>query len=174
MEGRAAQLIRAAVADDVALLGPIEVAAGERFREIGMDDIADDDPPPADVLAAAVDDGRVWVAEVDGEVVGYAWALDLDGQAHLEQVSVVPAHSGTGLGRALVDTVAEWANAIGSPSLTLSTFRDVPWNAPLYAHLGFVPLEGAELDAALLAVVAEEAAHGLDVSRRVVMARPLR
>jgi len=39
------------------------------------------------------------VAEDKGEVVGYALALDLDGQPHLEQVSVLPDQAGRGVGR---------------------------------------------------------------------------
>ena len=167
-------VIRAARLDDAPLLAPIERAAGERFRAIGMDDIADDDPEqPPEVVAAAVDDGRLWVAEVDGAVVGYALALDLDGQPHLEQVSVLPEHSGFGVGRALIDRVAAWAAAQGGDSLTLSTFRDVPWNGPLYAHLGFRFLEEEELDDTFVALRAHEADLGLDISIRAVMTRPV-
>lgn len=179
MEGRSAQLsdpvwVRLARADDVALLAPIEVAAGERFRTVCMDDIADDDPVmPADVAAAALADGRLWVAEVDGSVVGYALALDLDGKPHLEQVSVLPELGGHGVGRALIDRVADWAGEIGGTTLTLATFRDVPWNAPLYQHLGFRILDESEVDDRLLAVRDQEAAHGLDVSIRVFLSRPV-
>ena len=47
------------------------------------------------------------------------------------------------------------------------------WNAPLYAHLGFVALTEDEVqaDGRLLAVRAEEARHGLDVSTRTFMRR---
>ena len=49
------------------------------------------------------------------------------------------------------------------------------WNAPLYAHLGFVALTEDEVqaDGRLLAVRAEEARHGLDVSTRTFMRRPV-
>jgi hypothetical protein len=33
--------------------------------------------------------------------------------------------------------VADHARTLGLTSLTLTTFRDVPWNAPFYAKLGF-------------------------------------
>lgn len=61
--------------------------------------------------------------------------------------------------------------APASSSDTLTTFRDVPFNAPLYARRGFAIVEEAEWTDGLRAVVASEAAHGLDVTARVVMRR---
>jgi ribosomal protein S18 acetylase RimI-like enzyme len=62
--------------------------------------------------------------------VGYVIADVLDGRAHIEQVSVRPASSRRGIGRALVDQVTEWARERGLPAVTLTTFAEVPWNAP--------------------------------------------
>lgn len=181
-----ALVVRAARGDDVGRLAAIEVAAGERFREVGMDDIADDEPLADEVLHEAVEQGRLWVAELDGEVVGYALGVvlgarssDVPGveagpvegavQHHLEQVSVLPAAGGRGVGAALVDAVATWAWAEGAGSLTLSTFRDLPWNGPWYARLGFEVVPDDELDALLRGVLAHEAEAGIDVSARVCM-----
>jgi hypothetical protein len=52
-------------------------------------------------------------------------------------------------------------------ALLLSTFRDVPWNAPYYARLGFRVVE--PLTPALEVIRAEHLARGLDESRRVFM-----
>jgi N-acetylglutamate synthase-like GNAT family acetyltransferase len=41
------------------------------------------------------------------------------------------------IGRQLIACVADHARTLGLTSLTLTTFRDVPWNAPFYARLGF-------------------------------------
>jgi GNAT superfamily N-acetyltransferase len=54
----------------------------------------------------------------------------------------------------------------------LTTFRDVPWNRPFYERLGFRVVAGAELSAALRAIVEDETRRGLDPSRRIVMERP--
>ena len=40
--------------------------------------------------------------------------------------------------RLLIRRVAEWARDGGYETLLLSTFSDVPWNAPYYARVGFV------------------------------------
>jgi GNAT superfamily N-acetyltransferase len=169
-------VVRLAAPGDVDVLPAIEAAAGERFRAVpAVAFVADHDPSFApEVVAAALDEGRLWVAGVGPHVVGYALALDLEGQPHLEQVSVLPEWSGHGVGRALIDQVVAWASGRGT-SLTLATFRDVEWNAPLYAHLGFVVLDEAEVEAdpRLMAVQAEEAEHGLDPADRVFMRRPV-
>jgi len=169
-------IVRVATSADVDVLPAIEAAAGERFRAIPeLAFVADHDPAfdPA-IVAAALDEDRLWVAEVGRHVVGYALALDLEGQPHLEKVSVLPEWSGHGVGRALIDAVAAWAADHGT-SLTLATFRDVSWNAPLYAHLGFEVLADAEVDAdpRLVAVREQEAEHGLDPAHRVFMRSPV-
>lgn len=152
----------------------IERAAGIRFREVGMPDIAAAEPMSADQLAGYVDRGRGWVAVDDGdEPVGYVVADVVDGCGHVEQLSVAPEHQGRGLGRALIDRVERWARDAGMPALTLTTFRDVPWNAPLYAHLGFRTLDEDELPPGLREVREEEAHLGLDPSIRVCMRRAI-
>jgi GNAT superfamily N-acetyltransferase len=170
--------IRPARASDGVDLQVIERLAGEQFRTVGMDQIADDSPPSPDVLAAYAAGGRSWVA-VDGSEastdtpVGYAVVDVVDGCAHVEQVSVRPDRQGQGVGRALLDRVESWAASSGLDGVTLTTFADVPWNRPLYEHLGFRVLAEAEIGPELRALVAKETAHGLDPETRVCMRRDL-
>lgn len=168
-----ARIRPARAADGDALIG-LERSAGARFREIGMPEIADDDPGSVDELAEYADDGPSWVAVDDaGSPLGYVLVDVIDGNAHIEQLSVDPAAQGTSIGRALLDHVATWAAARGAPALTLTAFRDVPWNAPLYEHLGFRVLTEHELGPALRSLRSAEAAHGLDPTTRVCMIRPV-
>jgi GNAT superfamily N-acetyltransferase len=162
-------VIRPALPDDHRALQEIERRAGERFRAIGMPEIADDEPCSEDELAAAA----LLLAATDGTgaVIGYAMAGLVDDHAHLEQLSVAPDRGGHGVGTALIDAVMDWARARGDREVTLTTFRHVPFNAPLYAKRGFVVVDEAQWTDGLRAVVAREAAHGLDVAQRVVMRR---
>jgi len=97
----------------------------------------------------------------------------VDDHAHLEQLSVLPDHGGRGVGTRLLDAVADWAGAQGHPEVTLTTFRDVAFNAPLYAKRGFAVVPEDRWSDALRARVAHEATLGLDPDLRVVMSRPL-
>ena len=158
--------IRQVRADELPLLQDIERAAGECFRSVGMPEIADDEPFPVPVLEGFRAAGRAWVAVDDADrPVAYLVAEPVDGAVHVEQVSVHPSHARRGVGRALLDEVAP-----DSP-LTLTTFADVPWNAPYYARLGFRVLPESEWTPGLRAIRAREAATGLDRWPRVCMRR---
>lgn len=164
-------MVRPASVSDLGALAGIERRAGELFRSIGMDDVADDDGPAMADLESARADGRLWVATFDGRPVGYVLALVLgDATPHLEQISVEPGHGRKGLGAALVDQVAHWAVEFGAVRLTLSTFDEVPWNRPYYDSLGFTVLPEASWNPALRAVRDHEEHLGLALDQRVIMA----
>ncbi|WP_231929553.1 hypothetical protein [Micromonospora inositola] len=67
--------------------------------------------------------------------------------------------------------MAGWAADQGLPALTLTTFRNVPWNGPYYARCGFRELTGAQVTPGLTELLAAEAAMGLDPAERVAMRR---
>lgn len=165
-------MIRAARVDDVELLAEIERRAGERFREIGMDAVADDEAFPVGEVLGYQRAGRAWVATDDlDRPIAYLLVDLVDGAAHIEQVSVRPDHAGRGVGRSLIETAAEWAGQRGLTALTLTTFADVPWNAPYYTRLGFSVVEGDALTAGLRRIRDHEAALWPDAWPRVVMRR---
>ena len=166
--------IRAAAAAELPALQDIERAAGEAFRDIGMPEIADDEPLSLDELTAYRQDGRVWVAVgQNGRLVAYLVAGLVDGSLHVEQVSVHPASAHRGVGRAMLEHAAGRAAAVGMPALTLTTFSEVPWNAPYYERCGFRQLAEAEITPGLREIRRREAEHGLDRWPRVCMRRDL-
>lgn len=69
--------------------------------------------------------------------VGFAQVLEGRDSAHLQQLAVDPTHGRGGIGTALVEGCCEHARRRGYDELTLTTFRDVSFNAPWYARLGF-------------------------------------
>jgi DNA-binding transcriptional MerR regulator/ribosomal protein S18 acetylase RimI-like enzyme len=169
-----AMRIRAVRDDELPILQDIEWAAGESFRAIGMPEIADDEPFPLDVLASYRRAGRAWVAVGDSDrPVAYLLADLVDGNLHVEQVSVHPDSAGRGVGRSLLDHLAGLATADGIAALTLTTFTEVPWNAPYYERCGFRCVDEADLTPGLRELRDREAAHGLDRWPRVCMRRDL-
>lgn len=163
-------LIRPARRADGPELQQIEREAGEQFRTVGLAAIADDDPPSLERLALLADAGRSWVAlDEDGSPVGYVLCDTLGEDVHVEQVSVRPVWQGRGVGGALMEHVRQWALSRGAGGVTLTTFADVPWNAPWYERLGYRVLADGELSDELRAVREREAELGLDQAPRVGM-----
>lgn len=160
--------VRAARPDEFALLGAVEAEAGVRFAEFGMF---------LEAPVSVADRGEVPLAVfVAGDPpVGFAWVLPVCGEPHLEELAVIPSAGRRGLGRALVEAVCTWAGDAGYRSVTLCTFRDVPWNAPFYRAAGFVELAPDAWCPELAAMRATERANGLDeAGARAVMIRHLR
>ncbi len=167
-------LIRAATVADLPALQDIEWAAGASFRDVGMPEIAEDEPFSLEELAGYQAAGRAWVAvETVATPVGYLLADLVDGSLHVEQVSVHPSSARRGIGARLIEHLAGVGRADGVPALTLTTFALVPWNAPYYRHIGFRTLDEGELTPGLAAIRDREAAHGLARWPRVCMRRDL-
>jgi GNAT superfamily N-acetyltransferase len=173
-------VIRPALVQEVARLGDVERDGDRRFAgyvgvPVGFDDTVD-----VSRLEVARTEGRLWVASRwsggvgrgasdDGEIIGFALAETLDGEAHLAQVSVGLEFQGRGVGGRLIEAVCRWARERALGSVTLSTFTDVGWNRPLYEHLGFVVVPEEQWTTGMRVAMEREAALGLDGRRRVVM-----
>lgn len=166
---------RRARRDELESLREIERDAGRAFAAIGMAEIAAHEPLSVTELASFVRAGHAWVAiDPSGHPIGYIVSDVVDGCAHIEQVSVAPAHARRGMGTALINRLDADAAAENRPALTLTTFRDVPWNAPFYARLGFVVLGPAEQGPELRALIEREASLIPGDAARVAMRRPTR
>lgn len=157
-------LLRPARVVEVETIRVLERASAQRFLGL-MDAIAADEPTPAPLLARRIVEGGLLVAEIDNVIVGFVMFRPFEAGLYVEQLDVLPAFSGRRTGAALLDAVAERTGG----GLTLSTFRDVPWNAPYYARLGFV--EVSQLTPGMAVIRAEHQARGLDEDARVFMVR---
>ncbi|KWA00237.1 GNAT family N-acetyltransferase [Burkholderia territorii] len=163
--------IRPATREDAAAMAAVEVAAAQRFRDIGMPDIADSEPTDAADVRMRIDDGRAYVATDEaGTCVGFAFYRPLDARRlYLEELDVAPSHAGQRIGARLIERIIARAAQDGIAEVVLSTFRDAPWNAPYYARLGFDIIDDASLDDTLRAIRAHHVARGLDETQRVFM-----
>jgi len=166
--------IRLAQSDELDRLLKIEDEAGTVFAGLGLIDEARDTSFPRDDLARLIALGQVWVAcPGEGIPVGMLVASVWEGAVHVEELDVVPRHGRRGLGARLLATVCAWAEARRYPAVTLSTFRDLPWNGPFYRKHGFRDLQPAEWTPGMRAIHEREVRHGLRVELRVFMRREL-
>jgi GNAT superfamily N-acetyltransferase len=157
---------------DLEFLPAIELAAARLLAGHAPESVLTDTTSRS-VLEQAQRDGHLWVARAGDRPVGFAHVAVLEPDtAHLEEIDVLPAHGRRGLGTKLVKQVCAWAAANRYAAVSLTTFRDVPWNMPFYARLGFTVVPAALLTPALRAIVDDETRRGLDPNRRVVMKRP--
>ncbi len=167
-------VIRAVSPDDLPALRDLEREAGTLLRDLGMAAVAADEPPTIAELDRFHEDGRAWVATDQADSpVAYLLVEVVDDDAHVVQVSVHPRYARQLLGAALLDTAAVWAQRRGLTALTLTTYTEVPWNAPYYTRLGFQPLADDQLGSGLRRIHAQEAARGLARWPRMTMRRPL-
>jgi len=151
----------------------IEARASAIFPEEDVPQELADSTNDVETFAEAVEEERLLVARSAGEVVGFALVELDDPEPHLEELAVLPAFGQRGIGRALVDATCDRVAARGFASITLSTFRHLAWNAPLYARAGFVVVPPEAWTPALTRRAEEEARAGLDPDRRVMMRRSL-
>jgi len=164
--------LRPAEMTEIERVREIERASASRFIGIGMVELAEDEPTAAETLARRISTGGLVVASDEaGAPVAFVMFREIDGCAYIEQLDVLPSHAGKRIGAALIDEVEARAREASWPALLLSTFKDVPWNAPYYRRLGFADVPDAELSDALRRIRAEHEARGLDETRRVFMRR---
>lgn len=158
-----------ATPEHVPFLPNIEEAACQLFLQY---EITADLPlylTPLEDFYEAQKHGLLWVAAVDEKPIGFALVEMIGEFPHLEELDVLPDYGRQGIGANLVRTICDWACASGIPAVTLTTFRDIPWNAPFYQKLGFRILETEELTPSQLQIVEEEERHGLKRELRVMM-----
>ena len=158
--------VRTAARSEYPLLAEIDKRAEVLFRTADYDlpDLALD---PAELESAAA----VFVA--GRPPVGFVQIEEVDGLAYLVELAVIPKWMKQGIGSALLEKACQWARECGYPAVALTTYADVPWNAPWYARRDFV--EWHEYGAGLRAEREREVQLGLDaVGTRIVMRRDLR
>ena len=160
---------------DISLLPPIEVSAGQAFRTIPeLAWIADDDVLSEAQHQQLLRVGYCWVATDDGDQpVGFLAARPCATTLHIEELAVAGDRQGQGIGRALMQHVVAVARRETFAQLSLTTFRDVAWNAPFYASLGFRMLDDSDMPELLGAILDQEAAHGFPPRSRCAMVLPL-
>ncbi|GGK72869.1 N-acetyltransferase [Planomonospora parontospora subsp. parontospora] len=158
--------VRWATADELPGLAAVEIAADGVFAQVGITF-----PAGTTMVEETDDPSRVLVA--GDPPVGFAMFGWIDGNVHLDQLAVHPDHGRRGAGGRLVEAVCVHAASVGSAAVTLTTFRDVPWNGPWYRRRGFAVLDPAEWGPEMAALVAHERELGIELAPRVVMRRVL-
>ncbi|HEX2561259.1 GNAT family N-acetyltransferase [Phenylobacterium sp.] len=170
-----APFIREARADELHKLPEIERSAAALFEGEGHDMDILTNVTPGEVWAPRQAAGTVWVADDGaGEAVGFLAAEVFKDELHVWELDVRQEAQGQGIGRRLMNHAIDWARGRGLARVTLTTFRDIPWNAPFYASLGFAAVAAEDLSVRLAEVLSLETSKGLNPDERCAMVLELR
>ncbi len=155
--------IRSALPNDLPLIPGLEREAAQRFRGTAHSALADAAPSMTEpLLRRALQEDRLLVAEYGEALCGFALLEQHGADGWLQEFDVPLAFGGQGIGRALLAFSCAWARSRGCRRLTLTTFRNVPFNAPFYARFGFEELAPEEtLPDHIREALAQEQAAGL-------------
>lgn len=164
-----------AAPEEIPALIAIDLAAGKIFEGTGLlPDSQLGDHVPADALRAAMKTGHLHtVRDRKGNLAGFALTSVREGWLYLDQISVDPAYGRQGIGSALIGRVMLEARDRGLKRVTLSTFRDPPWNGPFYRKNGFRELPRKKMEKWMIEIESIQDDNGLNVRDRCFMARRL-
>lgn len=164
--------IRLARENDTALLSVVERSAARRFQMVpGLEWLADGGVLGEAVHLRCIRGGTCWVAvdEHDSPVGFLSAEVVAEREFHIHEMWVSETFQGHGIGRALLEAAIEWAVIHHFAALTLTTFRDVPWNAPFCSRCGFEVLSVSGLDERLSGLLREEVEEGFAEGTRCAM-----
>ena len=143
--------VRQATEEDKTTLTAIELNAVALFKTIpALADLGSDHASP-EQLSAWLSNGRIYIAEDNGKPVGYVAAVTMDTTLYIAEISSIQEYQGKGVGTRLVAAVFDWARelaaaAAGSrPRVSLTTYREVVWNAPWYRKRGFKEVDAESI-----------------------------
>lgn len=154
---------------DIARCREIDLSTQQQFEAVGHPEFVALGVIPDGAAERAIEAGRILVAEIDGQVMGWVFLTRSDGELCIGQIAVHPDVQRRGIGAALMNEVVDDARRKNEQSIVLSTQADVAWNRPWYERFGFevVPPELWTPDMAT--ITAEQEDDGLDWDARVHM-----
>jgi GNAT superfamily N-acetyltransferase len=95
---------------------------------------------------AAIRRGQAWVATVDGEVAGFIILISRPGYLLLDNVAVLPAAQGRGIGARLLALAEDRARALHVPEIRLYTNEAMTENLAYYPRHGYTETHRAQQD----------------------------
>ena len=168
--------IRKTELSDLDYLPAVERSAGNAYKSLpDLAWIADGSVMSADEHKCVLAKGFSWVAldALSQTISGFITAEVIEGEFYVGEVSVSAPNQQKGIGSKLFETALTEARLLGLSAATLTTFIDVPWNAPYYERLGFGIITSNLLPLYLQRILQNEKKAGLPLERRCAMRKIL-
>lgn len=164
--------LRLARPADADAMPAIERAAANLFTtDEALPDFNPDDTWTPEQLRRLIRKGHCLVSHVESEAAGFLVSEPFTRELHIWEMDVHPRFQRRGIGAGLVRACLIDARNSGFRAVTLTTFRDLPWNAPFYERLGFEEVTALDAHPRLAGELANEADDGLPIERRCAMIR---
>lgn len=167
MSGARDWSLRLARPGDAAAMPAVERAAAALFADEPAIDAART-RSEAD-YARLIRKGHSLVALMGERMAGFLATEPFGRELHIWEMDVLPAFARRGIGSGLVRAAKIDARNSGFRALTLTTFRDLAWNGPFYARLGFEEVTALDAHPRLAGELANEVDDGLPAERRCAM-----
>ncbi len=169
--------IRLATSGDVAHLPNLERAAAQRYipylEQLGLTPDMLEDIVPMDFLHQAQRQEHLWVAvpglDKRSAPVGFVVVEPLPRGFFVVELDVALEYGRRGIGSGLMHRMMAAARHRQLDTVTLTTFRHVPWTIPFYRRLGFEIVAPGHYTPNIRAIVNHEERHGFSRRVRVVM-----
>ncbi|MCA1702390.1 MAG: GNAT family N-acetyltransferase [Actinobacteria bacterium] len=134
-------LVRAGSRDDLPAMATVFRRAA--LTNEGDRDLLSEHPEFTELVPPAEED-LVFVADLDGRVVGFATAKTLgDHAVEVTDLFVDPDHMGSGIARALIDTIVKKATGSGRSVIEVDANRHA---VAFYGRLGFLAVREVQLE----------------------------
>jgi len=162
--------LRLARSDDAEKMPEIEAAAGALFVDVeGLPGLDGTHTVSLGRLRRYIRKGHCLVTHVGETMAGFLVNEPFNRELHIWEMDVHPKFQQRGIGAGMLRACMVDARNSGFRALTLTTFRDVPWNAPFYARLGFEEVTALDAHPRLAGELAVEADQGLPPEDRCAM-----
>ncbi len=166
-------MIRLAKENDLNFLSAVELSAAKKFREYLGDDTAQGQGSlDHTILLDAHHNNSLWIAEMEGKIIGFLAATLKKNSLHIEEISVMYEHQGLGLGKRLISKLIKDAGKRNYSFLSLTTDSQIPWNKPFYTKLGFAEIKIEDCPNELKAILKKEKDHHI-ADNRIAMVKEL-
>ncbi len=133
-------IFRSARADELQQAGELVVRSINDLTERhGFGPMATSRPPVFQLFSLKDDIDGLWVAEADGEIVGFALSWVCGDLWFLAELFVAPGHQGRGIGNELLARTFEHARKAGATNKSLITFTFNVASQGLYIRHGLFP-----------------------------------
>lgn len=130
--------IREAQITDIETLFEIRTSVVENYQS--REEIAELGITPKSVAQMLQTDCRAWIAEIDGQPIGFSLANVTE--KTIFGLFVIPSFEGRGAGRALMEKTEDWLFSQNIEEIWLLTGKDSKLRAyGFYLHLGWNPVE---------------------------------